>query len=67
MIASTVSPNGKPLPILPACVSALACRETKMPRNTRVEAVFLFLGTMFLVCSVSGAPGFLLLLLELFK
>lgn len=38
-----------------------------MPQNKRVEAVFLFLGLMFLACSVSGALGFLLLLLELLK
>ena len=38
-----------------------------VPRNRAAEAVFLFLGLMFLACSVSGVLGFLLLLLELLK
>ena len=38
-----------------------------MPQNKHVEAAFLFLGLMFIVGSVSGALGFLLLLLALLK
>ena len=38
-----------------------------MPRNRAAETVFLFMGLMFLACSVSGALGFLGLMLELLK